>query len=121
MNETYHGQYEKMLVDVQKLANVGMDVAATVEPNVKSRFSSTDGLPGVRVRFGNERGARYHDSESTETFLTVESEEWEVAVLLSKLEEMKAEAEERVRRRALAEEAKKLLTPEQLAALRDFG
>lgn len=116
----------KLLTDVQKLSNAGMDVYADVVVQVPTssygRTSAYEEKEGVRVVFGRCKGEDEHGySLMRDTYLTLESEAWEVDVVYGDLRSLQEELEFKKKQQAMAEEAKKLLSPEQLEALRKYG
>jgi hypothetical protein len=115
-----------LMVRCRELMNAGCDVMFDLYAEVpKEHVSAKEyGLPGVVFRFKSEyarnMGGDWRDYVEYDV-LTVEAEEWKVTALMQKFEALQTEADEKKRVRALAEEAKKLLTPEQLAALKQYG
>jgi prolyl oligopeptidase PreP (S9A serine peptidase family) len=115
------GDLFDLMVRLQKLHNAGFDVdvevvVAASQQEVERSFEA--GQPGLRVAFGSRhRSDGYRD----EKVYTLYSEEWTFECLEDKIQAMQAEYDERQRQKALAAEAKKLLTPEQLAALKQYG
>jgi hypothetical protein len=103
-----------MPVSVRMVTSLGRDQRAYME-------ADGVGLPGIVVTF-ESTGVQFNaDDYGREVVLHVQSQDWEVESLERKLAEMQVEADAKAERRKLAEEAKKLLTPEQLAALREFN
>jgi hypothetical protein len=115
-----------LMVQVQKLDNAGMPVSVRMVTSLgrdQRAYMEADGvgLPGIVVTF-ESTGVQFNaDDYGREVVLHVQSQDWEVESLERKLAEMQVEADAKAERRKLAEEAKKLLTPEQLAALREFN
>jgi len=116
----------ELMAEVSKLSRAGLDVdcefvGSATDADTYNR--SETGYPGVRVTFGRQAALRRHNDDGyrDSDVVTVVSEEWRLDTVKGKLEGLQAEYDEMQRQKALAEEAKKLLTPEQLAALKQFG
>jgi isopentenyl diphosphate isomerase/L-lactate dehydrogenase-like FMN-dependent dehydrogenase len=116
-----------LMVQCKELENKGMDVMCDVYASLPESYAymrSEAGLPGVVFTFGRQRAADmedWRDANLERDVLSVESEQWQVDAVVERFSRLQQEADEKKRQRALAEEAKKLLTPEQLAALKQYG
>lgn len=115
-----------LLAQVTKLSQAGLDVDAEFVGCATEREtynSSEAGYPGVRLTFGGQAARRKHDDDGYRDtdVVTVASEEWRLDVVRGKLEGLQAEYDEKQRMKALAQEAKAKLTPEELAALKQYG
>jgi hypothetical protein len=124
--EKMPGVLFNMMVKAEELRKAGMSVNVQFHAAMPSSLaynSSQAGLPGVLFAFHHRAGQQgpFSDDYSDEVGLTVHAETWEVELVERKMVEMQVVAEERAARRKVAEEAKKLLTPEQLAALKEFS
>lgn len=116
----------QMMCQAQAMSNMGADVMFDVYAAMPAEHASREemGRPGVLFRFGMEKarqtGEDWRDHVVREA-VTVESEEWRLTMVQKMLDEAQLMVDEKKRQRALAEEAKKLLSPEQLAALKQYG
>jgi hypothetical protein len=107
-------------VRLTKLSNAGLevDVEFVASTHSSEAYDAVDEKePGLRVLLGRRDRDGYRDKE----VYTVASPQWRYDVLEQKLVDLQAEYDEVMRQKSLAEEAKKLLTPEQLAALKQYG
>jgi len=115
-----------LMVKAEELRKAGADVnvqfhAAMPESLAYNREHA--GLPGVLFTFYHRASVSMPFAEdfNDEVGLTVHADTWEVEMVERKMAEMQELADEKSKRKALADEAKKLLTPDQLAALREFS
>lgn len=117
----------ELMCQAQRLSYAGADVLFDLYDSIPAEHTGyrlRAGLQGVVFRFRTEyahaMGGDWRDYVQYEV-LSVEDDEWRVDMVKQRLDELQLEVDEKARQRALAEEAKKLLTPEQLAALKQFG
>ena len=116
----------ELMCQAQRLGYAGADVLFDLYDSIPAGHAERQraGLQGVVFRFRTEyarsMGGDWRDYVQYEV-LSIEAEEWRVDMVKQRLDELQLEVDEKARQRALAEEAKKLLTPEQLVALKQFG
>lgn len=96
-----------LAIEAMKLRHEGIYIDA----EILDRYVNDKVVDIPCVRF-------YFVEQDRTTILTIDSEEWEVDVLRQEIEQEKEKIAARNKEKALAEEAKKLLTPEQFEALR---
>jgi hypothetical protein len=116
----------ELMVRAKRLENAGLAIEVELLTKTEKQWGEPDycgELAGVKFKFGT-RSYRHGDEDydnRQEHVLRLVSEEWEVSGVEERMKALQDEFDEKQRRKALAEEAKKLLTPEQLAALREFN
>jgi len=113
-----------LMLRAEMLRRAGMQISCNLHNEIpKSMASNSDHVGKVGLVFVIDHRAKTLLSEdwNEEVSVSIDAASWEVESIENKLNELQDEADERLKRKALADEAKKLLTPDQLAALREFS